>query len=150
MMVHWSSWPKQLRVFWNWNRSRLMLSSKKKKKKKKSEQCFWSSVYMPKVGLMALGGILNGDTIVPLNILPYLGSWHIICPCCGQQEDLQHVAHTSSQIQLHKQGSSASYDLVIRWNSVPALKEIDLSGHPILILISSVTALYIQPLLHPI
>lgn len=63
---------------------------------------------------MALGGILNGDTIVPLNILPFLGFWHIICPCCGKQKDLQHVAHTSSQIQLHNQGSSASYDSVTR------------------------------------
>lgn len=97
---------------------------------------------------MTLGGILNDGINVPLHTLPFLGSWHIICPCCGQQEDLQYVPHTSSQLQLHKLGSYASYNSVMRWNNVPALKETDLSGYPILTAISSVKALYIQPLLH--
>lgn len=101
MTVHWCSWPKQSRVPWNWNRSRLILSAKKAKKK--SEQCFWSSVSMAKARLMALGGF---------KVCPFFQSWHIICPRCGQQEDVQHVAHTWSQIQVHKRSTRGSYDSV--------------------------------------
>lgn len=62
---------------------------------------------------MTLGDVLNDGINVPLNTLPFLESWHIICPCCGQQEELQYVAHTSSQLQLHKLGSNATYNSVI-------------------------------------
>lgn len=81
------------------------LSLVPKRKKKKSEQCFWSSVSMAKACLMALGGF---------KVCPFFQSWHIICPRGGQQEDVQHVAHTWSQIQVHKRSTRGSYDSVTR------------------------------------